>query len=550
MQLQPSIRVSIAVCGCLLGAATASAQTDPGSLERTRPQIEAAPTEQVTPKIKAPALPTQSEAGIAETFVLSAVLIEGATVFGSEELAQSFEPFLASRVGQAELEKIAQDITERYRKAGFLLSYALVPRQSVQSGIVRIKVVEGFVGRVRLMGDARTAKAIRGIFQSLALKRPLRLEALERKIGLARDVPGAIITDVQISRSAEEPAEHLLTVVVGKDRFRGIAYADNRGTSTDARMRAYSSFSLASLAVPGDQFQVDLFAIPYDKFRYAFGQVKGSVPIGSDGLRITASGSYGDQFQRVAGPNQNGMSRQLIGEISYPFVESRALSVAGRLQFGDLKSELKQSGAVVQSDRIQVARAWLDISRVGAVRIDGQLGVSRGLDLGPATGGGDPLASRPFASSKFTKFNASMQVMAQLSDRLRLRFDSASQISANSLLSPEEFALGGSRFGRAFDFNEITGDHGVAAMVELGYRPKGTGQLAKNLEVFTFVDGGGAFRKRSSPGLHEELWLAGAGAGARFSAFGILWSSEIGVPIALDGADRGIRAFFSTTRIF
>lgn len=550
MQLRPSIKGYIAVCGCLFASATVNAQTDPGSLERTRPQIDPVPADRVVPKITAPALPTPSEAGIPETFILSAVVIEGATVFDSEELAKSFEPFLASRVGQAELVKIAQEITDRYRNAGFLLSYAFVPRQSVQSGIVRIRVVEGFVARVRLMGGARTAKAIRGIFQSLAAERPLRIETLERKIGLGRDIPGVIITDVQISRSADDPAEHLLTIVVGKDRFRGLAYADNRGTATDARMRAYSSFSLASLAVPGDQLQVDLFAIPYEKFRYTYGQVKGSAPIGHDGLRIAVSGSYGDQFQRVTGPNQDGMSRQLVSEISYPFVESRAFSVAGQLQLGDLKSELKQSGTVVQGDRIQVIRAWLDVTRAGVVRIDGRLGISRGLDLGPATDRGDPLASRPFASSKFTKFNASMQVIAQLSDRLRLRVDSAGQISANSLLAPEEFALGGSRIGRAFDFNEMTGDHGVGAIIELGYRPSGMDRLAKSLEVFAFVDGGGAFRKRASPGLEKERWLASTGAGARFSAFGILWSSEIGVPIALNGADRGVRAFFSTTKIF
>ena len=550
MRVELPIRVCVGAFGCLLLSTAANAQTDPGSLERTRPQIEPIPSDRAAPRITAPAAPTPSDASVAETFVLSAVLIEGATVFSSEELAKSFEPYLASRVGQAELEKIAEDITEQYRRAGFLLSYAIVPRQSVQSGIVRIAVVEGYVGRIRLVGKARSAKAIRGIFQSLAAERPLRVGTLERKIGLGRDVPGVVITDVQISRSAANPAEHLLTLVVGTDRIRGLAYTDNRGTITDARMRTYSSFSLASLAIPGDHLQVDLFAIPHEKFRYAYGQVKGSVPIGSDGARITGSASYGDHFQRVAGPNQHGMSRQFIGEISYPFLESRALSVAGQLQFGDLKSELKQAGTVVQGDRIQVVRAWLDISRGGPVRVDGRLGVSRGLDLGSATDRGDPLASRPFASSQFTKFNASVQVTAQLSQQLRLRFDSASQLSANPLLAPEEFALGGSRIGRAFDFNEVTGDHGVGAMVELGYRPVGLALPVKNLELFTFVDGGGAFRKRSSPGLEKELWLAGAGAGARFSAFGFHWSSEVGVPIALDGADRGVRAFFSTTKVF
>ncbi|HEV2044897.1 MAG TPA: POTRA domain-containing protein [Sphingomicrobium sp.] len=530
--------------------ATVQAQTDPGSLERTRPQIDPDPARRATPQVIAPAAPPHSQSGIGQSFILSAVVIDGATVFDPGELAQIFEPYLATTVRQSELEKIAQSITARYRKAGYLLSYAVVPAQSVQSGIAHIRVVEGYVGRVRLASDVRTATAVRDIFESLAAERPLHRDRLERAIGLGRDVPGVIISDVQISRSPEDPALHVLTVVMAKDRIRGLAYIDNRGTAPDARMRGYSSFSISSLLVPGDQLQADLFVIPYAKFRYAFGQVKGSVPIGSNGLRLSAAASSGDQFERLAGPNQNGVARQLVGDLSYPFVKSRALSVAGTLQFGALKSELEQLGTVVQRDRLQVARAWLDLIRLAGTRIDARIGVSQGLDLGPATDRGDPLASRLFASANFTKFNASVQVTAPLSDRVRVRFDSIAQYSTRPLLAPEEFALGGSRIGRAFDFNENTGDHGIGAMIELVYRLDGTKRFVDNIEVFAFADGGGAFRDRPSLGLAKEKWLASVGAGARFSAFGILWSPEIGLPVALSDGDRGVRAYFSTTKVF
>ena len=550
VQVRASINVSLAVWACLLASATANAQTDPGSLERTRPDVEAAPAPKAAPRITTPDLPPEVATGIEQTFILSAVVIDGATAFGSDELAQSFEPYLASRVGQAELNKIAQDITDRYRQAGFLLSYAVVPRQSVQSGIVHIRVVEGFVGRVRLAGAAKTAGSVSKLFQSLAAERPLRAQSLERVIELGRTVPGVIISDVQISRSAADPAQHVLTVVLRSDRFRALTYLDNRGTATNARLRSYSSFSVASLAVPGDQLQVDLFAIPYERFRYAYGQVKASAPIGSDGLRVAASASYGDSFERVAGPDQDGMSRQLTGELSYPIVKSRAFSLAGFLQLGDLRSELERAGAIVQRDRIQVARAWLDFTRVTGTRIDGRLGASQGLDLGPATDKGDPRASRPFASAKFTKFNASVQVTHPLSDRVRLRFDSIAQLSTAPLLAPEEFALGGSRIGRGFDFNEITGDHGFGGMIEIGYRLEDSKQAVRNAEIFAYVDGGGAFREHASPGLPKQRWLASAGVGARLAAFGFLWTSEAGVPLALSNGDRGVRLFFSATKIF
>lgn len=502
------------------------------------------------PSVAPPALPSQAGARIEQTFVLSAVNIDGATVFPSDELAKIFEPYLATRVGQAELEKIAGQITEKYRQAGFLLSYAVLPQQSVRTGIVRIRVVEGFVSKVRLVGDRRAAKAVRNILERLPKDRPLHSETLERMIGLARVVPGVIVKDVQISRLATDPARHQLIIAISAARYGALAYTDNRGTIENARMRGYSSFNLASLAIPGDQLQIDLFTIPYRKFRYVYGQVKGSIPVNSDGLRVSGSASYGDQAHGLAGSNQDGFSRQLTGELSYPFETSRSFSLLGHAGLTDWKSEEKRSGLIVQRDRLQVARARLEFSKVSSIRLDGMIGISRGLNFGSATEKGDPLASRPFGSSKFTKLNAAVQLTARLSDRARIRLDTSAQYSTKPLLALEEYALGGSRIGRAFDFNELTGDHGAGAMLEFSYRLREPKHGPKAVEIFAFADGGGAFRHRSSPGLPKNQWLADVGSGVRFAAFGFRWSGELGVPIARTGADRDIRAFFSITKIF
>ena len=484
------------------------------------------------------------------TFVLGAVNIEGASVFTTEDLARSFEPYLAGRVGQAELDKIAADITERYREAGYLLSYAMIPRQAVRSGIVRIRVVEGFIERVRIRGERRAAEGLRDLGDRLGADRPLRKSTLERSLGLARDIPGIIVTDVRLSRSSRDPARHQLTITLRSDRIRAITYTDNRGTIGGARMRGYSSFSLASLAVPGDQFQVDLFSIPAEDFRFLYGQAKASFPLNSDGLRISVSASRGDQLQRLSGPNQHGNSRQLVADLAFPFAESRAFSVVGHVALSDWKSEEERADAPVLRDRLQVVRAWAEFSRVSASRIDGRIGISRGLDLGSATEAGDPLASRAGAGARFTKLNANFQYLTPLSDRLYLRADMAGQYSTRSLLAPEEFDLGGSRIGRAFDFNEITGDHGIGGMLELSYRLKPKKRGASAMEFFAYVDGGGTFRKQPSASLPGEQWLASTGLGARFSAFGFRWGGEVGLPIARSRADRGIRAFFSIARVF
>lgn len=531
------------------GASAVHAQTRPGSLERTVPRFETQPIKN-QPHVETPIVSAQSDLSIAGTFVLSAVNIEGATVFNSSQLAQSFEPYLASQVGQAELNKIVAAITDRYRRAGYLLAYATLPAQSVQSGIVRIRVVEGFIDEVRLEGGGTSSRSARSIAERLEAERPLRYATLERALGLVRETPGLMVTDVRISRSAEDPARHQLTVLLGTNRLQALAYADNRGTIDGARIRGYSSFNLASLAVPGDQWQLDLFSIPSDDFRYFYGQAKASVPLNSNGLRLSLSAARGDGFQRLTGPNQHGKSRQLIADLAYPFAKSRAFSLVGHVSLSDWKSEERRADHKIQRDRLQVARGWLEFARVSTTRIDGRIGISQGLDFGSSTEAGDPLASRPRAGANFTKFNVDLQIARNLSDRLHFRLDASAQYSTRPLLAPEEFALGGNRIGRALDYNEVTGDHGVGAMLELGYSIGNVGKGLKSLEIFAFTGGGGAFRKHESLGLPDEQWLADAGAGARFSALGFNWSGEVGLPVARSHANREPRAFFSIAKNF
>jgi hemolysin activation/secretion protein len=533
----------------MLSASSAYSQTAPGSIERTIPKFEVTPTDKQPRATTSTPLP-EGGGQVSGRFILGAVNVEGATVFSSEQLAASFEPYLASQVGQVELEKIAADITERYRRAGYLLSYAVVPQQSVHSGIVRIKVVEGYIVEVRVKGDKRAAAAAIGIVDNLRAERPLRTSSLERALGLVRDIPGVIVNDTRIGRSPGDPSRHELTITLGRDRVRALGYSDNRGTIEGARLRGYSSVSLPSLFIPGDQLQIDLFTIPSNSFRFLYGQAKASIPLGPNGLRFSMSASYSDQFQRLDGPNQRGNSRLLVADLAYPFAESRAFSLIGHMSLGDWKSQTKRSGDITQRDRLQVARAWLEFTRVSKTRIDGRIGLSKGLDFGSGIEKGDPLASRPNAGTKFTKFTAELQVAVPVSQRFTLRANTAAQYSTKSLLSPEEFALGGSRIGRAFDFNEVTGDHGVGAMAELSYRLGDIKGGPKTLELFAFADGGGAFRKHESLGLPEEQWLADAGAGVRFSALGFFCSGEFGVPISRSRADRDPRAFFSVTKSF
>ncbi len=481
-------------------------------------------------------------------FILGAVHIERATAFSPGELSRDFEPHLASEVNESKLKDIAASITKRYRDSGYLLSYAHVPPQDVQAGIVRIVVLEGRITDIAVEGAGAGRAAVEAAAAPLLADVPLRSATLERAIGLIRDMPGFAVVDVRLARSDRDPARHSLKIIVARNPVRMLAYADNRGTDSAARMRFYSSASISSLATTGDELRFDLFTIPGRHVRYVYGQAIAGLPIGSNGLRVTAAASVGDLNQRGSS-RVDGGSRNLSAQLSYPLLRSRALTVVGRLAVNDWRGSADLDVVRSQLDRLRVARIGVDLSNESKTRMNAEFALSRGLGFDAMTRLGDPLASRPDANGRFTKVAFTAQVARPIFDMATLKLALAGQYSDRPLLSIEEFALGGSRFGRAFDFNSLTGDHGFAAGVEAAYRLADSKRGLQNIELFGYIDGGRVYQA-GSQSADRGGSLMSVGLGNRFSIGGISFSAEAGVPIKAPGKGKSLRGFFSMYRAF
>ena len=115
--------------------------------------------------------------------------------------AAELAPIWAELVGQpvtlATLDEIAARIGAAYRARGYVLSQAVLPAQTIEDGVVRVQVVEGFVDRVasRAAPPNQQRGAAR-LFAPVRADRPLRLPTLERSVLLARDTFGGTVETV------------------------------------------------------------------------------------------------------------------------------------------------------------------------------------------------------------------------------------------------------------------------------------------------------------------------------------------------------------------
>ena len=527
--------------------ATAQTMLEPAAIERTIPGQHPAAPDAPSVSVQMREVPVQSLS--AGRFTLGAVNIDGATVFSKKELSAYFEALLASEVDASKLTEMANRITDRYRQTGYLLSYATVPTQDVQAGMVRLSIVEGRIGNVIVKGAGADQLALEAITAPLLADTPLRAATLERTIGLVRDFPGLMVTDVTLARSAEDSALYDLKITVARDRARGFTYMDNRGSDQIGRMRFFSSASLSSVAIQGDQLRLDLFGMPGSRFRYVYGQLHASVPLGPSGLRLAFAASKGDHQLRTV-DRADGDSTNLSAQLSYPVRRSRALTIVGKISMNDWRSSSEEDHVLKLRDRLRVARIGVEFSNESKTRFQGEFSLARGLGFGGMTRVGDPLASRADASGQFTKAAINVQVARPLSGKVSLKTVFAGQYSDRPLLSSEEFSLGGTRIGRAFSFNAFTGDRGLGGGAEVSYRLSDSKRGISSVELFGFVDGGLVFEARSTAVTDRRRGLTSAGMGARFRLASIAFSAEAGIPLAADGQRKSVGLFFSTSRAF
>ncbi len=100
-------------------------------------------------------LPTPTESGLppipqGPTVVLSGVAFDGLTSVAPEDLAEIAAPFLQRPLDAAGLEALRLAVTRALIDRGYVNSGALIPRQTLQGGVLILQIVEGGLSEIEV----------------------------------------------------------------------------------------------------------------------------------------------------------------------------------------------------------------------------------------------------------------------------------------------------------------------------------------------------------------------------------------------------------------
>lgn len=515
-------RIGIACGGALLSVFLVSEATaqvpagvQPGQIERTQqvPREPAAPLEIAPPPAGPQAVPANAET---IKLVLRGLRIEGATVYPESVLQTTYQADIGKEITLARIYAIAAELTARYRNDGYILSQLVVPAQSVKDGVVTLRAVEGYIHHVTIQGNTSSAALIKTYTESLKAVRPLTADALERYLLLINDIPGVSARSTLAPSSAQGAADLTLNVAQGDRTFT--AGINNRNSKLLGPWRANLDADFNGLG-SADHVGVRLLRTPADD-ELTYGTLLYDRIVSDEGLKLSVSATLLDARPQatIALPNLRSESQSASLGVSYPLIRSRLQNLSLRATFAQHNGDTDSNGAALFRDRVRALRFGAGYDLVDSLRGINLIDVefSQGLSGMGATRENDVLASRASAPPRFRKITYYAARLQSLAPKWSLLAALNGQEAMHNLLSPEQFAFGGSDFGRGYDASDLTGDSGSAAKLEVRFADKGM-DVFRDYTVYGFYDTG-RIRNRNIAATPRSDRAASTGLGIRFNA--------------------------------
>lgn len=477
-------------------------------MERLRVEPGAQEKELVAP------LPAREQPPLGDddiSFVLTQVRFSESAILQQAELDTVVAPYLGKTLRFSDLQTLISRLNALYDAKGFATARAVLPAQRISNGEVRIQLVEGRIGVVRLEGNTYIQSSYvteRLQLQPGELVDPQALEsALSRfnRLSQARLSaalqPGDGFGSTDIYLNMQEPKRNRLDL-----------FLNNHGYRSTGRESGGLLFQHVGLAGKDDSFMLFLSgsngttagSISYD---YPFNRHGGRI-----GFRAGES-----KARVIAGPFRSIDSRSASGNayltISHPLWSNREWLVSGQLNHGYQRTKNTISGVFLNENKVITNQAELSsfYSAPGrSLYLGFNVQKARSEMLGTSyresftiTGGAWQF-SQAWTARFSTSFSGSWQ------------YASREGIPSNLL-----FQIGGPSTVRGYAQGELAGDGGAFGNLQANY------QITPDVTVFGFYDRGIIDASFRQP---ERLESAGAGMAWKIGQH-VSGEAFVGVPL-------------------
>ncbi|NBX66369.1 MAG: ShlB/FhaC/HecB family hemolysin secretion/activation protein [Proteobacteria bacterium] len=455
---------------------------------------------------------------------LASLNLEGMTAYPSAEIEALYADKIGQRISLADVYAIAAAITAKYRNEGYILTQVVIPPQTIESGNVTMRVVEGFVDNVTVEGQLSEyeAKIVNGYADYIRKGGVSNIKDMEQAMLLINDLPGITARSV-LAPSPTVVGGAEMKIFVERTPYDGQVGFDTYGSEFLGESQLSAAFATNALLGLGERIGVEAVYAPGRSLtkELAYGNISYDQPVGPWGtiVHIMGSQAFTEPGDTLHVFNINGRSTYGELRVEQPVIRTRALSFKLSAQLDARNTETTSNIDIERIDNIRAFRLGADLDFTDTLLGVGINSVafkaSKGLDIFGASDEGDAGLSRALGDPQFTKYELEIQRLQRLVNSLNLLVSVKGQHSSDALLSSEEFGVGGSSYGRGYDPSEIVGEQGIAGKLELQWNNPFENTFFDGYQLFGFYDAGRIWNKDATTSGEKIDSLASTGIGVR-----------------------------------
>lgn len=421
--------------------------------------------------VEQPVVETQEpEAADTTKVLINTITVSGNAILSQDEITKVTTPFEGKELSVRDMQKVADLVTDVYRKKGFITTRAILPPQQVTNNTLELNIVQGLMGNLEVKGNRYFKKSLFTKRVSLKKGEPFNYDKLRNDLNAINQFPDRNVktvitpgqepgqTDVVFDVKDRLPIhvgfsyDNFASKYIGKNRYTGTVTDNNLLGFDDiltfqyqtAEMNAFRLTSLRYLAPVSKNTEVGFFV--------AQNQIE-----------------LQEEFQDL---QARGKSKLYSAFVNQTLLNEQNLKVVANAGF-DYKDVFNyQLGVESSRDRLRVVKTGINVDY--ADQFNGRNIFNNEIAFGiPNIMGGmrdvDPRSSRAQSGSGalFTKDIVDLLRLQRMPFDSSLLLKSQFQFSGNVLPATEQFQLGGITNIRGFAPGEAVGDNGQSFTTEL-----------------------------------------------------------------------------------
>ncbi len=449
-------------------------------------------------------------AGTGPSFQLNRIVTNRSAILSPAAIARALAPFEHRRVHFADLESAVAALNQLYQQRGILTARAVLPRQTVHNGIVRIQLIEARLGQVRVLGAKQTPSSF---YLRRLQARPgelLRLPRLRKDLILL-NTSNDVAVRALLRPGRRFGTTDLVLEVAEPPSFALEPSFDNVGRASIGLQRLGMGARFESLL--GDR---DPLSLSSSWATGTFSQsLDYSVPLTVAGTRLDMGGDFSGIRIRSGQLQTLGITGNSLDYhmgLTQPLLAREGLVVNGTAQ-------LQITRSLTRSNQFQLSRDLVqDVALGGNLQWFDANGVWIANDT--LTFGASSLAGSHGFGKESLSLARQQRLWPDWTEILRFSGQTRWFSGAQGLPLVEQFQLGGLSSVRGYPEGWQIANTGYALTTELDYPlPLRQfffgGAFSRGLHGAVFADHGGIF---GLPGATRDLYLTSAGLGIVFSS--------------------------------